>query len=108
MTRIETACYCLLASAFTLAGILLVQLQPHLGSSAEAEMVITEQNFTLMTAFTRRDEEALFLLDDRTERLVIYTHDAARKQLQVAGVVDVARLFRGGGGGADAGGRSGR
>ena len=101
MTRIQTACYALLASAFVLSGMLLVQL-PSMSNTAEASLVISRNNFTLLTAKTRSNEESLFVINNATDRLLIYTLDLARKRIELAGTADLAELFQRGGGGAGA------
>ena len=116
MTRIEIACYALIATAFMLAGILVVALDGYHAESAHANMVIARDNFTLMTANTRQTEEALFVLDNANARLLIYRLDLPRKQLLPIGAFSLQDLFRqgrGGSGGAggdgnDGGGRRGR
>lgn len=86
MKRIELACCALLASAFVLGGLLLVQLDRHGGfaSRADADMVITRGNLTIMTARTKSNEEALFILENVSERLLIFTLDLPKKRLQLA------------------------
>jgi len=92
MKPIETACYSLIASAFILAGILIVQVssQPN---TANASLVIARDNFTLMTAKTRSNEEALFVLNNSTSRLLIYSLDISRERLELAGGADLAEIF---------------
>ena len=109
MTRLQTACYCLIATAFVLAGILVVTLSSRMNNQAQAAMVIARDNFTVMTANTRAEEEALFVLDNANARLLIYRLDLPRKQLTPVGAFSLADLFsRGGGtsgGDRDGGGR---
>ena len=109
MTRIETACYALIASAFILAGLLLVQVSGR-PNTADASLVISRDNFTLLTAKTRSNEESLFIINNATNRLLIYRLDLARKRIELSGGADLADLFsRGAGGGdRDAGGRGRR
>ncbi|MEX0653588.1 MAG: hypothetical protein WDZ31_06385 [Phycisphaeraceae bacterium] len=103
MNRIQLACFSLVASAFLLAGLLVVQLGDRhdagLSSAAYGGQVIARENFTLLTATTREDEEALFVLENSSGRLVIYRLDPARNELQLAGGADMNRVFgqRGGG-----------
>ena len=111
MTRIETACYALLAAAFVLAGILVVQLNARFTAEAQASLVIARDNFTLMTARTRQNEEALFVLDNSNGRLLIYRLNLAgrRKQLERVGAFHVEALFKkGSAGGAGRGRDRGR
>lgn len=98
MNNIQIACYSLIASGFFLAGLLLVQLQGYLAQSAQAEMVISRQNFTVMTARTKSDEEAVFVLNNATNRLLIYTAEVraeGRGRLELVGNEDISRLFEG-------------
>lgn len=105
MTRIETACFGLIASAFILAGMLLMQVSA-MPNTAEASMVISRSNFTLLTAKTRSNEESLFVINNASDRLLIYTLDLGRKRIELSGSADLAELFnRGGGGGGDDDGR---
>jgi hypothetical protein len=92
MTRIQVACYSLMASAFVLAGLLVVNLDLG-GAPAQAEMVIARENFTLMTARTRENEESLFVLDNSTGRLLIYSLNAPRRQLQLVANANVGEIF---------------
>jgi hypothetical protein len=93
MNRIQLACYSLLASAFILGGLLLVNLGPRMTSRADAAMVIARDNFTLMTAMTRSQEEALFVLDNLGNRLLVYRLDLGRNRLELAGAADLAQIF---------------
>ena len=97
MTRIETACYALIASAFILTGLLIVQVS-HMSNTAEANMVVTRDNFTLLTARTRSGDESLFIINNNTSKLMIYNLDVARKNMELASVTDLSRIFGGGGG----------
>ncbi len=108
MKRIETACYFLIASAFVLAGLLLNQLSA-MPNTAEAGLVIARDNFTLMTAKTRSNEEALFILNNTTSKLLIYSLNLGRERLELAGGADMSDIFsRGTGGGGDDDDRDGR
>jgi len=104
MNRIETACYGLIASAFVLAGLLIAQVST-MPNTAQAEMVITRDNFTVLTAKTRDGEESLFLINNATNRLLIYTLDLPGNQLELTGGADLAEVFNRGAGGNSRGGR---
>ena len=111
MTHIETACYALIASAFVLGGILVFSLGAQSGNQAYGDLVIARDNFSLMTTRTSNEEEALFVLDNTSGRLYVYTLDVGRKRLELAGGEDLTRVFQGaqnsdgGSGGARRGGR---
>jgi len=106
MSRIQLACVSLIASAFVLAGLLVVQMGSRLSNPAHAELVITRDDFTLMTAQTRRDEEALFVLDNVSGQLLVYrTSLPPRSRLELVGIQSMPQLFgRSGGGRGDASG----
>lgn len=98
MNRTRLACYSLLASAFVLAGILLVRLDTHLTTAAFADQSVTSGDFTVMTARTKSDDEALFVLDNVHARLLIIKADVNRKRLRVVEAVDLQRQLSSGGG----------
>ncbi len=84
MKPTQTACYALIGSAFVLGALLLVNLQDRFSSSAEASLVITRDRFTLMTAKTRANEEALFVIENSSQKLLVYKTDLPRKALVLA------------------------
>jgi hypothetical protein len=103
MNRTEFACYALLVSAFLLGGMLIVQIQSNgpLTSTAQAEMVLTSGDMTVMTARTKDDEEALFVLDNVSQELHIYTLDLAKKRLRRNESIRMSRIFGNRDGGKD-------
>jgi hypothetical protein len=104
MNRIQLACTGLIVSSLILTGLLLVQLDRKLpANQAQADQVIAQQNFTLMTADTREDEQSLFILDNNSATLLIYGVDMGQKRLEPLGGIRLEQVFRGGGSG---GGRS--
>jgi len=107
MTRIETACFGLIASAFILAGLLIVQVSS-MPNTAEAAMVITKDHFTLLTAKTRNVEESLFVINNQTQRHVIYKLNVGQKRIELVGGADLTQVFNGGMGGVDNDRGSGR
>lgn len=110
MTRTQMACYGLIASAFILSGLLVVKLQGvDLLPKAHADQLLTRANLTIMTARTRNDEESLFVMDNISQKLLIYKiRLVGRKgRLELARSMDLKQLF-GGGGGADGGAGGGR
>lgn len=107
MKRIEIACYALIASAFVLGGLLVSSLQGKFEPQAQAELVIHRENLTLMTAQTRSSEEALFVMDNVSGKLLIYTLDLGRRRLELAGAADIGALFANAGGAGNTTGGSG-
>lgn len=107
MKRTELACYALLASALLLAGLLIVRMQSHgpLTATADAAMALTRGDLTVITARTKRDEEALFIMDNFTEELHVFTLDLSKKRLrrnksrQLNRIFGTPRSTEGGGGG---------
>lgn len=97
----STARYCLTASAFVLGAILLLSIFMRGGFErpADASLVVSADTITLMTAQTRQDEEAVFVLDSVNEALLIYTLSLRGNQgrLELSDRVNLAQLFRGGG-----------
>lgn len=95
MNRIQTACFCLIASAFVLSAILIVRIDEKAApNAAHADgQVISQPAFTMMTARTRGGggndvgDESLFILDNNAGVLVVYTPNIGRKQLEpIAGI----------------------
>jgi hypothetical protein len=110
MNRIQLACYGLMTSAFVLGGLLLYVLPSRMDNRAEANMVVARENFTLMTARSRAGEESLYVLENSSQKLLIYTLDMTRKRLEPTTAADLAAVFRTGapGGGGGGGGASQR
>lgn len=98
MTRIETACYALIGSAFVLAGMLVYSLGAH-QNEAQAELLIARDNFYIMTTQTGNSEEGLFVLDNGSGRLYVYLADIAGNRLELVGGEDLRRIFSQGSGG---------
>jgi hypothetical protein len=113
MKRTELACYALIASAFALGGLLLVQLANRGGfeQQAQAEMAVSRNNITVLTAKTRNAEEALFVLENFSQRMLIFTVDLTKRRLELAyDPISLDDLFggRAGGGGGGGDGRRSR
>lgn len=100
MNNTQTACIALLASAFLLAGILVVRIDQKSDENAAMAtgQVISQPGFTLMTAQTRgapgNEEDSLFILDNTNRVLLVYTPNIARKQLEPTIARKVPDLFR--------------
>lgn len=114
MNRTNLACFALLASAFVLAAILFVQMQSHsILSEAQASMVVNDAPVSAMTLKSRNGEDVLCVLENTSQRLLIYRTDLARNQLRLVQNVDLSQIFgniapgRGGVGGGT-GGRTSR
>jgi hypothetical protein len=96
MRRIELACYALMACALVLAGLLVTRWQERsLLPQAQAEMVVTRDNFTAMTARTRNNEESLFVLENNSQRLLIYSLNLVHNRIELAyDPIPLDQLFR--------------
>ncbi len=94
MNRIELACIALLASAMVLGGLVLHQLSKT-ESRADAALVIAKDDFIMMTAQSSRNEESLFVLDNRNENLLIYVVElrGTRGRMELKNYVDLKKLF---------------
>ncbi len=79
MNRVHLACCCFIASAFVLTGLLVFSTGRIL-PEAKGEMVLAKGNLTFLTARTANNEEALFVLDNVTQRLLIYTTELSGRQ----------------------------
>ena len=73
-----------------------------MSNTAEASLVITRDNFTLLTAKTRSNEESLFIINNATNRLLIYKLDLPRNRIELASGANLSDLFTQGGGGDEA------
>lgn len=98
MNRIQTACFCLLASAFVLSAILIVRIDDQAApNAAHADQVISQPAFTMMTARTRGDQadgdESLFILDNTSGVLVVYAPDVSNKQLKPIAGIKMSEIF---------------
>jgi len=94
MTRTDMACYGLLASAFVLTALVVVQLQNKtVLPEAEASVALTSGPITALTTRTRDNEEALFLLHNNAQRLLIYRTDLGKNRVIIEESLDLARAF---------------
>lgn len=112
MTRVQASCFMLIASACVLAGLLVSRTGLPLDTPAQAELLLKSGNSTLMTAATNDSEEGLFLLDGDRNRLLIYTTNVNRNELELRQSLPLSRVFGDavgdGGGGGRGGGGGGR
>lgn len=95
MNRIQLACLALTASAFVLAGLLLASLP---NQHANAALVVSRDNITAMTARTQIDQDSVFIIENNSQRLLIYSLDLGRRRIELADAIDLNALFNTGGG----------
>jgi hypothetical protein len=104
MDRMKLSFFSLLASAFVLAGLLVVRM-PRVLPTAQATMVDDQDRFSLMTAITRTNQESLFVIDQANEKLLVYDMNPAGAGPNTVGVLDfqtaldLRTAFNTGGGG---------
>jgi hypothetical protein len=80
----------LVASAFVLAAMLIAVASQRYEPTAQAEMVVTKNVFTVLSATgVNANEEFLYMLDNKNARLLCYRHDA-RGRIELYGSLDVA------------------
>lgn len=99
MNSIQTACFCLIASAFVLAAILIVRVDAQSAPNAAnaSGQVIAQPAFTMMTARTRGSqedgEESLFILDNNAGVLVVYAPNIGREQIEPVQGIKMSDIF---------------
>lgn len=93
MTRTQAACFALIASACVLAGLLLARLGSPLDTPAQAELLLSRGDFTMMTASTDEDDEGLFILDGRRGRLMVYIANPARDRIELRMNLPMSQFF---------------
>ena len=93
MNRIQLACYCLIASAFVLAGLVLVRLDGAFTAPARADQIVDLESLTLMTARTAAKDESLFVIDNETSRLLVVRANLSRKKIEVVNSQDLTAIF---------------
>ncbi|MCC7147011.1 MAG: hypothetical protein IT443_11250 [Phycisphaeraceae bacterium] len=97
MSRTTLACCCLIASAFVLAAMLLTNLHGRFSpwtSAARASMVASGDNYNFLSAMTRTDEDSLFVIDSREQRLIIYGISTKRDRIEPLLIRDLASIFQ--------------
>lgn len=93
MDRNHYACYALIASAFVLCGLIVTQLGGRVVQPAHASEAILRDNLTVVTAQSRDGEDALFVLDSISERLMIYRLEVGKKRMELVASTDLAQVF---------------
>ncbi len=136
MTRTDIACYALIASAMVLGGLAIVTASDRSGAAdtsarqsaaaalmsqmpfesvASADFVVNKNIFTFLSARGISDEDFLYVLDNKNEKLVCYRHLPSNPRIELFAGIDIrANVDRalqtvgGGGGGSNRSGRTGR
>jgi len=94
MDRLQLACYSLLASAAVILALIIFVAQDRFLPQAYAGNVLNRDDYTMLTATTSSSEEALFVIDSRSEKLLVYgVSKSSGGRLERIYVEDLARLF---------------
>ncbi|MEM6550509.1 MAG: hypothetical protein AAF750_00015 [Planctomycetota bacterium] len=80
MKKTQTACAVLSLTAAFLGGMVVMRALQAPPATAEASQVLFNQRVTLMTAATGNGD-SLFVLDNASGRMAIYTADARKFEL---------------------------
>lgn len=96
LSRVQLAGCCLAASAFVLAAMLIASLAGRfapLTQHARADMVQTADDYVLLTALTRSNEESLFVIDNRQQKILVYRTDVSRERMTPYIIEDIDTIF---------------
>ena len=93
MKPVQLACYLMMASAFVLGAVLLMQADRHLQPQAHAEMVIDKGLFTVLSTPGNSNQEYTYVLNNRSSILVAYELTPS-KNLEVVGTLDVGKAIQ--------------
>ncbi|MEX2214080.1 MAG: hypothetical protein WD768_08135 [Phycisphaeraceae bacterium] len=96
MNSTQASGFALALSACLILAALVVTMNQKgqtLEPRAEAEMVLTANGLSFLTTRTNAGEEALFVLDNTSARLLIYKTDLAKKRIELVATEDLKRLF---------------
>ena len=91
--------------AITAAALVLVD---YAARPAAALMTIKDRDFALVTARTQQNGDTLYIMDNRTGAIAVYSYDPASRDVRPRVFGDISTLFATPGvaaGGAGAGGR---
>jgi hypothetical protein len=105
MKRTQVAQYSLLASAFVLAALTLLQASRLIDNRAQAAMAVNKDAVTMITAESPLGggDEILYILDSSRGRLFAYSYNLNNKAIEPFAVMEIASAFKGAGDGKDTG-----
>jgi hypothetical protein len=63
--------------------------------SARADLTIKDRDFGMVTARTQASGDALYILDNRSGRVAVFSYDPSTRTLQPRGFGDMGALFQG-------------
>jgi len=90
---LRVAGWMLFTAAIVLTGILLTHVADRGENTANAEMVIDKNTYTVLTAPYNASTEYLYLLDSQTGSLMAYTKRLQNKEIERVDVLDVRGAF---------------
>ena len=61
---------------------------------AKALMTIKDRDFSMVTARTQQQGDALYVMDNRTGKVAVYTYDPASRVMRPRVFGDIAALFQ--------------
>lgn len=93
MTRNELACYMLIASAFVLGGLLATQVADRFENRADAGVVVSQGNYTILSSRISDRQEMVTFLDNNTGTMVGYLVDIDAKAVRAVARLDIGDLF---------------
>ncbi len=93
MRRVQLAGYCLLASAFVLAGLVFVQASRHMENRAFGEMVVNKDFFSMVTTQAQNNMEVLYVLNTKQEKLLAYRLNE-QERIEIVGHLDIGRVIQ--------------
>jgi hypothetical protein len=93
MNRNPLTGYMLLASAFVLMAMILLQASRLIDDRAHAEMVVNKDSVTMITTRFQGDSEILYILDSRSGRLFAYMLNPNTQVIEPLSTMDLSREF---------------
>jgi hypothetical protein len=95
MSRIQMACYGLIASAFVLTALIVTRVSVMADNKAYADLVVHKDIVTMLTTSYTTDADIVYVLDSKQERLLAYSMNPNRGTIELlpGGVLDVGKAF---------------
>jgi hypothetical protein len=79
--------------ALSLSAVVLMLAIYFAPQPAEALLTIKDRDFSLVTARSQNGGDSLYLLDNRSGKLAIFSYDPARRSLVPRGVGEMSAAF---------------
>ena len=95
----NTSTYVLMASAFVLAALVIIQTSrvATINEAHAADMTVTKDFVTMLSTQATTDSDIVYLLDSRNERLAAYQVDPNNRIIRAVTAFDIGRYIQGGG-----------